>query len=229
VRTLVFRVEAQAEDNNRRAVGGAYIVSKSEKGVILGFEVTDPSGKALFKLPVGTYTFSTYWQSVLVNRTDLVVDFDGPFLIECQVYLLAVTVEDSGSAPVEGAYVVTTSETGRVSGFALANSSGQAEFTVPVGTYLVEAYYNGTYWLTQVSTHEMRTVVVNSNTGVSLRLEACPPRLYLTVGFWILVAAFVAGILVGLLLWKSRRPRPVVGRGQTLPKHAALLRAAEGR
>lgn len=207
LQTLVFRLEAQSLDYNQRPVEGTYVTSRAENGLILGFEVTDTRGAALFKLPIGNYTLSTYWDGVLVNQTDLRVDFDGPLPVQCQVYLLNVTVHDNRGEPLPGAYLVTTFTTGRTKGFAVTSMSGRAEFTVPLGTYVVEAYYNATYWLTGVSTHAARTVTVISNTELLLRLEEYPPPIYLTVAFWLIVAVIVAALALGMLFRRiTKRP-----------------------
>ncbi len=63
IKTHVYQLNVQVYGNNRVPIHGAYVIVSTQSGISLGLETTDETGKAMFKLPSGTYTVSAYYTS----------------------------------------------------------------------------------------------------------------------------------------------------------------------
>ena len=170
---------------------------------------TDDNGVInLQQVPSGNYTFTILWKDVIVQQTTQYVDSDGPYTIKCRVYELTANVLGSNGAPVRGAYVVIYTQAGIVYDFKMTDSAGHAVFQLPssdiqvIGSYTVEVHYSATYWLAAVTVAATKPLVsVTSSGSVTITLADFPPPIWMTPGFWVIIALIIAVVLgiVGLL------------------------------
>jgi len=70
IKTRVYQLTVQVFGNNGVPIHGAYVIVYTQSGVGYGLDTTDATGKALFKLPSGTYRIdahytSDYWLTVV--------------------------------------------------------------------------------------------------------------------------------------------------------------------
>jgi len=63
IKTQVYQLVVQVNGNDGFPIHGAYVIVNTESGVGYGLDTTDEAGKALFKLPSGTYQVSAYYTS----------------------------------------------------------------------------------------------------------------------------------------------------------------------
>ncbi len=170
---------------------------------ILPFYTTTDGLVNLTKTPAGDYTINVLWKNVYVQTTTITVTSDGPYMVKTQVYHLTAEVSGNNGAPVQGVYVVVSTQAGVVYDFKMTDASGDAVFKLPVGVYRLDAYYSTTYWFTNVATNAtMSPVSVTSSGSVSLTLADFPPPITSTVGFWVLVIPIIAVVaVVGYIIY----------------------------
>lgn len=70
IKTQVYQLTVQVLGNNGNPIHGAYVIVYTQSGVGYGLDTTNSTGKALFKLPPGTYRIdahytSDYWLTVV--------------------------------------------------------------------------------------------------------------------------------------------------------------------
>jgi hypothetical protein len=70
IKTQVYQLTVHVYGNNGALIHGAYVLVNTQSGVGYGLETSDESGKALFKLPSGTYVIwahytTSYWLTVV--------------------------------------------------------------------------------------------------------------------------------------------------------------------
>jgi len=70
IKTQVYQLTVQVFGNDGNPIHGAYVIVYTQSGVGYGLDTTDSTGKALFKLPSGTYRIeahytSDYWLTVI--------------------------------------------------------------------------------------------------------------------------------------------------------------------
>jgi len=166
----------------------------------------------LTRVPTGDYEFTIFWKGVVVQQTTLHVDSDGPYIIKCRVYQVAVQVLGNDGATIYGAYVVVYTQAGMVCDFKVSDALGKAVFQLPssdipaMGAYKIDVYYSAAYWLTHVAVNTTKpSVSVTSSGPLTILLADFPPPIWTTIGFWIVTAVVVVPILgVVCLLYKRR-------------------------
>ena len=162
---------------------------------------SDQGTISLTRVQAGNYSFTILWKDVIVQHTTVFVDSDGPYTIKTQVYELTVQVLGNDGLPVHGAYVIAYTESGVGYGLGISDSSGRAVFSLPSGTYRIEAYYTSDYWLTVVRTSATETVPVTASTTQNMVLREFPPAIWLTIGFWLMMGIILAVGLVGAFVF----------------------------
>jgi len=154
-------------------------------------------------LPSATYGFTVLWKDVLVKQTTVDVNSNGPYVIKTEVYRLSVEVLGNDAKAVNGAYVIAYTQTGLGYGFAITNETGLAVFKLPKGTYDIEAHYSGVYWLSGVTAMANKTnIALDASKSVTLTMTQVPPPIWTTIGFWLIVIAIVAAVLVAIVIYK---------------------------
>ena len=122
------------------------VVTDHATGLVTDSKLTNLTGVALTRLPVGSYDFTVYWRNVLVfdDLRDHVVDASGTLTLQADVFQLALTVEDTTGVPLEDASVVIGfSATGEVHDFGTTDGDGGLVTKLPVGTFDVWVYWRG--------------------------------------------------------------------------------------
>jgi len=160
--------------------------------------------------PAGDYTVNVFWKSVNVLTETVTVISDGPYTIRTRVYQLTAEVSGNNGAPVQGVYVVVSTQAGIVYDFKMTDASGEAVFKLPVGTYRIDAYYSTTYWLTSIATNATESSVsVTSSGSVAITLADFPPPITSTIGFWLLVVPILAiAVIVAYIFYiRLRAPK----------------------
>lgn len=82
INTQVYQLTVEVLGNDNSAVGGAYVIAYTQTGVGYGLSITNETGQAVFKLPIGVYDIEAhysgvYWLSgtrVTANKTDVDLD-----------------------------------------------------------------------------------------------------------------------------------------------------------
>jgi len=164
---------------------------------VLPFYTTANGLVNLTQAPAGNYTINVLWKSVKVQTATVTVVSDGPYTIKTKVYQLAAEVSGNNGAPVQGVYVVVSTQAGLVYDFKMTNASGEAVFKLPVGIYRIDAYYSTTYWLTNIATNATKSPVSVTSSGlVTMTLTDFPPPITSTIGFWLLATPIIAVVAV---------------------------------
>ncbi len=127
--------------------------------------LTDVDGRAVFRLPVGTYKFradyqgSQYWSV----ETELVADQVNPITISTGGGPFSFTVLKTGSEPLMGAKCYVFNEAGSyLNIFGTTNNSGQVFFDLANGSYKFRVDYLGyQFWTELVSVPETLELAMN--------------------------------------------------------------------
>lgn len=61
IKTQVYQLMVNLYGNDGRPIHGAYIIVYTMSGVGYGLDITDAAGKAVFKLPSGTYRIEAHY------------------------------------------------------------------------------------------------------------------------------------------------------------------------
>ena len=158
-------------------------------------------------VPVANYEFTVLWKDVLVKQTVVDVNSNGPYIIKTEVYQLIAEVLGNDGTAVNGAYVIANTQSGVGYGFSITDETGQAIFKLPKGTYDIETHYRGEYWLTFVTASANTTgIQVDSSKLTTVSVEAFPPPIWSTVGFWLILIPILI-ILVSVVYKKVLQPR----------------------
>jgi len=158
-------------------------------------------------VPIANYEFTVLWKDVLVKQITVDVSSNGPYVIKTEVYRLAVGLLGSDGNTINGAYVIAYTKSGVGYGLSITDEEGQAIFKLPKGTYDLEAHYRGDYWLTMITAKANETdVILDASKSITMTMTTFPPALWTTIGFWIVVAAIIAVVLV-VIYKKFLKPR----------------------
>ncbi len=197
-------------DDVGKPVAGALVFMHFPNGSapVLPYTAGAQGSFALTQQPKGTYSMVVLFEGVEVADTSVPVASDGPFTISTRVFQLRVTVEDSGSSPLNGTSVLVSSPgkaNGGAYGFLLTGTKGEANFSLPEGTYVVTAEFHGVYLLSPFSNRTRVAVTLDHDTQLLIRMKNLPPPVWLTLGFQLVAAIVVVAIAVGLYVLLSRR------------------------
>ena len=61
IKTQVFQLTVNVFGNDGSPIHGAYVIVYTQSGIGYGLDITDSAGKAIFKLPSGTYRIEAYY------------------------------------------------------------------------------------------------------------------------------------------------------------------------
>ena len=156
----------------------------------------------LTAVPIANYEFTVFWKDVLVKQAIVDVTSNGPYIIKTDVYQLLVQVLGNDGSIVDGAYVIAYTQSGVGYGLSITNGTGQAIFKLPKGTYDIEAHYRGEYWLSFFTAVGNATgIQVDSSKLTTISLEAFPPAIWVTAGFWLLLVPIL--IVLAIVIYKK--------------------------
>jgi len=166
----------------------------------------------LTQIPAGNYGFTILWKDVTVQQVTVYVDSDGPYTIKTQVYQLTAQVFGNNGVPIHGAYVIAYTQSGVGYGLDTTDATGKALFKLPSGTYRVDVHYASDYWLTVVKTSATKQISVTASASTNIILADFPPAMWLTIGFWLLVAPIIIITAATLAIYITRK-RTLMRRG----------------
>jgi hypothetical protein len=169
---------------------------------------TFEAGSIDLKLPVGNYTAKVSWQNVEVFSGTITIDGTQPTItLNANVFYLTVQVFDSSRSPLKGVFVTVKKDATTV-GAADTDAAGKAEFRLATGTYVAEASFKTTYYLTLYQDVETATVNLESDKKTEIIFTSFPIPFYTTILFYLLtlVAAALTSIAL-LFLFKFKGVR----------------------
>ncbi len=197
-------------DDVQKPVAGALVFVHFPNGsaTILPYTAGANGSLSLSQQPRGNYTMLVLFEGVDVAETSVQVTSDGPFAVGTRVFQLMVTVEDSGGSPLNGSSVLVSSPgkaNGGAYGYLLTSKSGQANFSLPQGSYVVTAEYHGVYLLSPFSNRTSIATTLNHDTSLLIKMKNLPPPVWLTLGFQLILILVLAFVGVGLYAFLRRR------------------------
>ncbi len=122
------------------------VVTDHTTGLVTDSKLTNITGIAMTRLPVGSYDFTVYWRNVLVfdGLQDHLVEASGDLTLHADVFQMTLSVEDTTGVPIEDASVVIGfSATGEVHDFGTTGDDGGLITKLPVGSYDIWVYWRG--------------------------------------------------------------------------------------
>jgi hypothetical protein len=164
----------------------------------------------LSQQPKGNYIALVLFEGVAVADTSVRVLSDGPFVVPTTVFQLRVTVEDRSGAPLNDSSVLVSSPgkaNGGPYGFLLTGKNGEANFSLPVGNYVVTAEYHGEYLLSGFSNRTSIDITLNHDLPLVIKMTNLPPPIWLTLGFQLVVAVVLVAVSLSLYILLGRRNR----------------------
>jgi len=205
IKCQVYELTAKLSGVDEAPVPRAHVVVYDQTGLVYDFKITNESGQAVFKLPIGNYKFTVWWQGVVVQEITHRVNSSGPYTIPCQVYLLRINVLGNNGGPIQEAHVTIFSQDGMPYDFKITNASGVVMSRLPVGTYRIDVFYTTEYWLTHVAVSTTKpSVSVTSSREESITLTDYPPPLWKTIGFWLLIISVFVAVLAMVLILRKK-------------------------
>ena len=209
MRCQVYMLTVRLSGDDGAVVPKAQVVVSDQTGLVYDFKIANESGQATFKLPIGNYKFTVWWQGVIVQEITNRVDSSGPIEIPCQVYLLTIRVLGNNGEAIQEARVNIFSQDGTPHEFQVTNASGVVASRLPTGTYRIDVFYTTEYWLTHVSVNATKSSVpVTSPTEENITLANYPPPLWQTIGFWLLITSVAVASLASILIIRKRKHKP---------------------
>ena len=141
----IFSLAVSVVDDVGDGIGMAQVVvTNHTTGLVTDSKLTNLTGVAMTRLPVGGYDFTVYWRNVLVfdSLSDHLVDSSGTLDLQADVFQITLLVEDSTGVPIEGASVVVGfAATNQVSDFGTTDEDGTLVTKMPVGSYDLWVYW----------------------------------------------------------------------------------------
>jgi len=160
---------------------------------------TFENGSIDLKLPVGDYMVKVNWQNVEVFSDTITVNGTQPTItLKTEVFYLTVQVHDSLKSPLKGVFVTITRDETTV-GAADTDATGTVKFRLATGTYIVEASFKTTYYLTTYRDVKTLTVNLESNKSTEIVFTSFPIPFYTTVLFYLLTLVGVVSMSIMLL------------------------------
>jgi hypothetical protein len=174
----------------------------------------------LYQQPGGNYSLLVLYEGVAVadSNASLNVSWNNassiptpnpvqPASVVTEVYKLEVSVKDNSGIPLNNATVLVrapNSQSQLVFGYG-TTSNGTVTFLLPDGSYNVIARYSGVWWLTQASNQTLIPIHLTSDQAVSIQMSNIPPPIWMTFGFWLIVAIVVAALALVFVFMRMRK------------------------
>lgn len=93
IRCRVYRLTVNVLGNDGSVVHGAYVWVYTDAGVPYDFKMTDPSGKAVFRLPIGTYRIETFYSTAYM-LTHVAATATEPSVSVTSSHSINITLQD---------------------------------------------------------------------------------------------------------------------------------------
>ncbi|MFP4050794.1 MAG: collagen binding domain-containing protein [Thermoplasmata archaeon] len=141
----VYYLNLKAVDSKDNELRDVHLRINDETGYLFGSGYTDDSGEASFQIANGTYILEGYWQDRLVYEDDqFEIGENKNQTLECDVYYLDLTAEDSKGKVISDANVRLEDETGITYGSSYTDDSGSVNFKVPKAVYTLSVNWQET-------------------------------------------------------------------------------------
>jgi uncharacterized protein (DUF736 family) len=141
----VYHLDVDIQDEVGDGIALAQVViTNSTTGIVADSKVTNLTGIAPTKLPIGSYDFVVYWRNVVVfdSLTDYLVDYSGTLVLRARIFAINLTVVDAMDLPLENARVVVGfSASNEVHDFGTTDANGELVTKIPQGYYDFWVYW----------------------------------------------------------------------------------------
>ncbi|HLF07693.1 MAG TPA: carboxypeptidase-like regulatory domain-containing protein, partial [Thermoplasmata archaeon] len=198
----VFYATLQVQDSRQQGLEGAEVRAAQDAGEVRAEGTTDDGGNVTLRLPAVNYTLRALWKGVQVLQESLSVTSDSSGALHAKVYYIDVVTKDANGAMLSPVYL-RAADAGEVrdTGY---TADGKFSLRLPASNYTVRARFAASYYLTDVSWEEQKSVDLRADAMVEFVVTKYPVQFYMTIAFW---AGFVAAILILLIIFLLSRLR----------------------
>jgi hypothetical protein len=139
LKAAVFYPTFHATDSRDVDLASAQVmISNATTGRAMGTLVTDTTGQAQFRLPLGSYLVTGLWQDHLVFEDILSITSSETHELAYSVYYVDLHVVDADDVDLGGAQIAIESEAGYSMGTGSTDAQGVTTFRLPVGAFSIE-------------------------------------------------------------------------------------------
>ena len=143
IHAWIYHLTFELGDSREVPVTHASLNIYFEDGTLASSEFTDENGKVAVRLPKETYVVKSYWDDVLVNTTEILVDRDATVNVQCAIYYLQIRSLDSHGIPLVDAQTLVL-RNGAVKSALRTDSTGTSEHRLAIGTYDIRIFWQDT-------------------------------------------------------------------------------------
>jgi hypothetical protein len=224
LKAAVFYQEIRVADSRGKGVEGSQLLAAQVLGEVRAQAIADEGGNATLRLPAVNYTLSAAWKGVKVYEAPLAVSGDASATLDSRVYYIDVTTKDSTGAALSPVFL-RASSAGEVrdTGY---TADGKRSLRLPGGSYEVLARFAASYYLTDVSWEEKKSIDLQKDEAMEFTVSKFPVPFYLTIAFWAILLAIILLLLIVLLFSRLRGAPPLFLK--FLDRRAAPAAAKEG-
>ncbi len=141
------------------------VICNSTTKIVTDSRMTNVSGAAVSRLPLGSYDVSAYWYNALVydGTLDYLLTSDDEMTLVCEIFNLTTHAFDSHGIVLENAEVIIADiDMGMIYGTEHTDAFGNATVRLPAGSFDITIYWLGR--LVNVT----RDVMVSSDTSLDV-------------------------------------------------------------
>jgi large-conductance mechanosensitive channel len=142
---MVYYSNVTAVDSRNVFLENARIeISDKNTDTLIDVKTVGANGKALFRLPTGSYLVEVTWLDINVSQSIQSFVKDSEVVINCRVYYYTAKVVDIDSVPVESANVaVINTQVSKIFSSNKTDSEGTIVTRLPHGFYTLEITWKG--------------------------------------------------------------------------------------
>ncbi len=137
----VYDATFKTADSQEAPVAAAILtVTNATTGRLMGTAVTDATGEAALRLPLGVYDLVVIWQGHVVFEGVATVDSLGTHVLACTVHYLTLRLVDADGVDLENAHVTVEAAGGEGTiGTLRTDATGSVTYRLPAGDWIVHA------------------------------------------------------------------------------------------
>jgi hypothetical protein len=165
--------------------------------------VTDASGTAPTKAPIGDYDINIYWKGVeIFSEVNYNINTSQRFEKTCNVFYLTVKTLDKANVPINDVSVKIKAIAADLNEHLYTNDDGVAEFRLPIGNYEVRARLQDNYLLKDIDEKKEKNVdLISESKTVKLTFSEYPPSFETTPAFYGVALPILLLLIVLFLIW----------------------------